>query len=136
MEVMEHAGANDEMQQMETPESLALQVLASLTQRRMQLVDHLMEGLSTAETAARMQISIKTVELHRANVCRELGVTRSVEAVALISRARMAELRAENRELRQSLGDLHAELDQLRAIVDALAKIKDSRKAEAEGGNG
>lgn len=136
MEVMEHAGANDEMQQMETPESLALQVLASLTQRRMQLVDHLMEGLSTAETAARMQISIKTVELHRASVCRELGVTRSVEAVALISRARMAELRAENRKLRQSLGDLRTELDRMRDIVDALAKVRDWRKAEAEGGNG
>lgn len=123
---MEDAGKNDEVQQMDKSESLVLQALASLSQRRRQLVDYLMEGLSTAETAARMQISIKTVELHRASVCKKLGVTRSVEAVALISRARMAELTAENRELRQALCDLRAELGEIRETVDALARTKSS----------
>jgi DNA-binding NarL/FixJ family response regulator len=48
--------------------------VSRLTTRQREIVQLIAEGLSTKEMAARLGVSIKTVETHRANVMRTLGV--------------------------------------------------------------
>jgi DNA-binding CsgD family transcriptional regulator len=62
-----HAKAND------------LGVLAQLTDREMEVLELIGEGLSTAEVARRLDRSVKTVEWHRAALGSKLGITNRVE---------------------------------------------------------
>jgi len=62
-----HAKAND------------LGVLAELTEREMEVLELIGEGLSTAEVAKRLDRSVKTVEWHRAALGSKLGITNRVE---------------------------------------------------------
>jgi DNA-binding CsgD family transcriptional regulator len=48
----------------------------------------MLEGLRTADMAARLGLSPRTVEMHRARLLRRLGARTSVEAVRIISEAR------------------------------------------------
>jgi len=58
--------------------------LAELTEREREVLKCVAEGLSTKETAARFEISARTVETHRANLMRKLGV-RSVAQLVRIA---------------------------------------------------
>ncbi len=48
--------------------------LLDLTDREREVLRFIAEGLSTKETAARLEIGTRTVETHRANLMRKLGV--------------------------------------------------------------
>lgn len=56
-----------------------LGVLAELTDREMEVLELIGEGLSTAEVARRLDRSVKTVEWHRAALGSKLGITNRVE---------------------------------------------------------
>lgn len=58
--------------------------LASLTPRQNQILDLVCEGLSSKEIAQALSISPKTVEIHRANVMRKMGVKSSGALIALM----------------------------------------------------
>ena len=58
--------------------------LAELTEREREVLKCVAEGLSTKETAARFEISARTVETHRANLMRKLGA-RSVAQLVRIA---------------------------------------------------
>ncbi len=46
----------------------------SLTDRELDVVQHLAGGVGTAQIAASLGVSVKTIETHRANIARKLGV--------------------------------------------------------------
>lgn len=52
-----------------------------LTSREREILQHLAEGRSNKEVAAALDISVKTVETHRASIMRKLGVNSIVELV-------------------------------------------------------
>jgi DNA-binding NarL/FixJ family response regulator len=54
---------------------------ADLTPRERQIVQLLAEGLSNKETAAKLGISVKTVETHRKNIMQKLGMSAFSELV-------------------------------------------------------
>jgi DNA-binding NarL/FixJ family response regulator len=55
------------------PESEA-GICASLTPREREVLQLLAEGCTTKEAAARLEVSVKTVETHRANMMRRLNL--------------------------------------------------------------
>ena len=57
--------------------------LATLTSRERELFDLLIRGFSTATAATELGISIKTVETHRANIHRKLGIHSVGELIRL-----------------------------------------------------
>ena len=59
-----------------------------LTKREMEIVDMLKEGLSSKEIAERLFISNRTVEVHRYNIFRKLGVTNIVSLIKLVNENR------------------------------------------------
>jgi len=52
-----------------------------LTPREREILEHLSEGLSAADIAARLHLSRRTVEAHLANAYRKLGVHGRIEAL-------------------------------------------------------
>jgi DNA-binding NarL/FixJ family response regulator len=60
--------------------------LAELTDREREVLQCIAEGLSTKETAARFDISTRTVETHRANLMRKLGVHSVAQLVRIAIR--------------------------------------------------
>ena len=56
-----------------------------LTKREMEIVEMLKEGLSSKEIAERLFISNRTVEVHRYNIFRKLGVTNIVSLIKLVN---------------------------------------------------
>jgi two-component system response regulator FixJ len=58
-----------------------------LTEREMDVLMGLMEGLSNKGIAARLGISLRTVEMHRANMMNRLGVKSLAEALRIASDA-------------------------------------------------
>lgn len=65
--------------------SAALSRLASLTQREREIVDRLVAGLSNKEIARMLDLSVRTVEMHRANAMRKLQVGNAVGLVSLMA---------------------------------------------------
>jgi DNA-binding NarL/FixJ family response regulator len=61
----------------------------SLTARERQVLDLSVEGLSAAEIAERLGISRRTVESHRYNLMKKLGVTTRAELVRAATERRM-----------------------------------------------
>ena len=61
----------------------AREALASLTPREVEVIAHLCEGQSNKQVAFTLSISPRTVEMHRANALRQLGVRSLVEVSAL-----------------------------------------------------
>ena len=59
-----------------------------LTKREMEIVDMLKDGLSSKEIAERPFISNRTVEVHRYNIFRKLGVTNIVSLIKLVNENR------------------------------------------------
>lgn len=60
--------------------------LQSLTPRQMQVCELVVEGLTNKEIAERLDITVHTVKVHRAEVMRQMGV----DSVAELVRAVMA----------------------------------------------
>lgn len=63
----------------ESPESSGAPAL--LTERETQVLQLVAEGLNSREIAERLNISIKTVDTHRANIMEKLGVHNSAELI-------------------------------------------------------
>jgi DNA-binding NarL/FixJ family response regulator len=57
----------------------------SLTEREIQIINHIREGLSSKEIANRLEISLKTVEVHRHNVLKKLKLKNSASLVNFIN---------------------------------------------------
>lgn len=55
--------------------------LGELTRRERQIGKLLVEGLSNAQMAERLNISVRTVEMHRLRMMRRLGVNNTAQAV-------------------------------------------------------
>jgi two-component system response regulator FixJ len=58
--------------------------LAALTHRERQILELLVAGQNYKEIASRLQVSPKTVEGHRVNLLRKLGLRSVVEAVRFV----------------------------------------------------
>ncbi len=57
----------------------------SLTEREIQIINHIREGLSSKEIAAKLEISLKTVEVHRHNILKKLKLKNSASLVNFIN---------------------------------------------------
>jgi DNA-binding NarL/FixJ family response regulator len=58
----------------------------SLSVREMQIIECLKKGSSSKEIAAELNISVKTVEVHRYNVLRKLNLKNTAALVNFINR--------------------------------------------------
>jgi DNA-binding NarL/FixJ family response regulator len=67
-------------------------VLATLSARERQVLDCLADGMSRADTAARLHVSVNTVRSHIQNVIAKLGVHSTLEAAALRNQSRRPRL--------------------------------------------
>jgi two-component system invasion response regulator UvrY len=59
--------------------------LNSLSEREVDIVNCIREGLSSREMADRLKISVKTVEVHRHNILKKLGVKNATSLINLIN---------------------------------------------------
>ena len=82
----------------------ARQRIGSLSRREREVLDWLSEGCSNKAIARELDISPRTVEIHRANMMEKLGATHSAEAVRL-----RLEARFEDRMAPELAADLMAE---------------------------
>jgi len=57
----------------------------SLTEREIQIINHIREGLSSKEIASKLKISLKTVEVHRHNILKKLKLKNSASLVNFIN---------------------------------------------------
>ncbi|MGZ5254611.1 MAG: LuxR C-terminal-related transcriptional regulator, partial [Flavitalea sp.] len=57
----------------------------SLTEREIQIINLIKEGLSSKEIASNLNISLKTVEVHRHNVLKKLKLKNSASLVNFIN---------------------------------------------------
>ena len=57
----------------------------SLTEREMQIIHHIREGHSSKEIASQLDISLKTVEVHRHNILKKLKLRNSASLVNFIN---------------------------------------------------
>ncbi|MCH8152500.1 MAG: helix-turn-helix transcriptional regulator [Planctomycetes bacterium] len=64
--------------------------LAGLSERELEVLALIGEGLSTTKIARRLHRTVKTVEWHRAAIGRKLGVTNRVEVAHIAIRAGLA----------------------------------------------
>ena len=65
--------------------------IGKLTPREREVLAELARGAPSKVMARRLGISVKTVELHRSQVLRKLGVANAIEAALLAMRAGMAD---------------------------------------------
>lgn len=88
-EVLERAFEEDRRRQAaEDARRKARELLDALSPREAEVADLMLEGLRTADMAARLGLSPRTVEMHRARLLRRLGGRTSVEAVRILKEAR------------------------------------------------
>jgi DNA-binding NarL/FixJ family response regulator len=59
---------------------------SGLTPRELEVLQLICEGLSNRDIAGRLNLSVNTVSVHRANIMNELGVHKTAELVALAIR--------------------------------------------------
>lgn len=55
-----------------------------LTNRERQVMEFVAKGLRNREAGARLNISARTVEIHRANAIRKLGAANTIEAIRIL----------------------------------------------------
>ena len=65
--------------------------LASLTERERDVLEHVVEGLSSKSIARVLEISYRTVELHRSHIMEKLRVHSVAELIRLVIERRSAE---------------------------------------------
>lgn len=63
--------------------SPALQTFSPLTKRETEILRLIQKGLLSKEIADRLCVSIHTVNIHRQNLLRKLGVQNSIEAIRI-----------------------------------------------------
>lgn len=68
-----------------SPQQHVAELLASLTSREREVLNLVADGQPTREIAARLEISIKTVEFHRARIREKLGVSSTAELFRLLA---------------------------------------------------
>lgn len=83
----------DRQQRMRLPhdgnsQSQVTELLATLSSREREVLDLVMDGRPTREIAEKLNVSIKTVEFHRARIREKLGVSSSAELFKLIAAVR------------------------------------------------
>ncbi len=77
----------DQIQRRKQAKTTAVQSrLESLTPREHQVLDLVVEGLLSKEIAKRLDISIKTVEVHRSNIMRKMQANSLAQLVASVAR--------------------------------------------------
>jgi two-component system response regulator FixJ len=59
------------------------ELLNSLSKREREVLVHLTTGLTNKQIALELELSIRTVEMHRANLIRRLGVRTTSEAIRI-----------------------------------------------------
>jgi RNA polymerase sigma factor (sigma-70 family) len=69
-------------------QSQVTELLATLSSREREVLDLVMDGRPTREIAEKLNVSIKTVEFHRARIREKLGVSSSAELFKLIAAVR------------------------------------------------
>lgn len=67
------------------PQQHVAELLASLTPREREVLDLVVDGQPTREIAVRLEVSIKTVEFHRARIREKLGVSSMAELFKLLA---------------------------------------------------
>lgn len=87
-----HEHQRDETSEIVRAKHDDLGVLISLTEREMEVMALIGEGLSTNDIAKRLHRSEKTVEWHRASLGHKLGVTNRVELARIALRAGLCPL--------------------------------------------
>jgi RNA polymerase sigma factor (sigma-70 family) len=65
----------------------ARESLAKLTPREREVAEGLSEGLTNKEIAHKLDVSVRTVEMHRARAMERLGVTNFAQLVSIVIRA-------------------------------------------------
>jgi DNA-binding NarL/FixJ family response regulator len=66
-------------------ENQDLPSINSLTEREIQIINHIREGMSSKEIASKLEISLKTVEVHRHNILKKLKLKNSASLVNFIN---------------------------------------------------
>ena len=69
-----------------------LEPYSTLTSREQEVMRHLAEGLTTKEVAGKLFISPKTVENHRTNLMKKLGLQSTVELIRYAARLGLIDL--------------------------------------------
>jgi DNA-binding NarL/FixJ family response regulator len=101
-----HEHQRDDAAEIVRAKSDDLGVLGSLTEREMEVMSLIGEGLSTSDIAKRLHRSEKTVEWHRASLGHKLGVTNRVELARIALRAGLCSLPDGTPEVRmEEIGD-------------------------------
>lgn len=67
----------------------ALNLWRTLTPRELEVLEHVFHGQTNREIAETLTISVKTVELHRANLMRKLGASGTADLVRIASERRL-----------------------------------------------
>jgi FixJ family two-component response regulator len=62
-------------------------LVEQLSSREQEVLDSLLDGRTSKEIAAALGISPKTVDVHRANVMKKMGVTSSAELIRLVGQS-------------------------------------------------
>jgi DNA-binding NarL/FixJ family response regulator len=70
-----------------TDESQKVPGIEKLSYREMQISDYIMKGFSSKEIASDLNISFKTVEVHRHNILKKLNIKNSISLVNIINAA-------------------------------------------------
>lgn len=65
--------------------------LARLTPREIEVLEHVCNGLDGKRCARAMGLSLRTVDIHRANAVHKLGAYNLTHAAVLFDRARRAD---------------------------------------------
>lgn len=84
----------DKRDQRDTARATAAVRLRALSQRERQILRGLIAGMTNKEIARRLDLSPRTVEMHRRNLLRDLGVRSTSAAIRLAIEAELAPLEA------------------------------------------
>jgi FixJ family two-component response regulator len=72
---------NQKQREQRTDGYQSARIVAMLTPRERQVAELLVQGLSSAEMAKKLRLSVRTVEMHRLRMMRRLGVDNTARAV-------------------------------------------------------
>ena len=67
-------------------DSLGASPSVHLSSRELEVARFCCDGLTAKEIAQRLQISVRTVETHKNNIFRKLGITTTVDLVRLMGK--------------------------------------------------